>query len=209
MSAIYFAENLRKSYDDRLALNMPTFRLESGETVALTGPNGSGKSTLLRILAFLEQPTYGKLHFFPDPDHPRRHVTLLLQESFLLKENVFRNVTLGLILRGIRHSLIEAYNQAMRAAGFANPEAFAKRSPGQLSGGEKQRIALASRLILNPAALLLDEPTSNVDVASGKSIIAALAQFRANGGSIVCATHDELLLKAIHGREITLRVADA
>lgn len=204
MKLVYAATHLRKYYGGRLALNLPEFELGRGEAVVLTGANGSGKSTLLRLLAFLESPSSGELQFFGSQDAPRRQITLLLQEPYLFKDTVMRNVTLGLILRGQRNGLAKAYEAAMRKAGFQEPSLFAARRPNQLSGGEKQRVALASRLILEPLALLLDEPTSNVDAASGRAIIAALAAFRANGGSLVCATHDPSLVSSLHAREIAL-----
>ena len=120
------------------------------------GRNGSGKSTLLRMLAFLEKPSSGLLNYLGGPE-PRREVTLLLQNPYLLKCSVFDNVTLGLRLRGDRENLPARYAEAMRAAGFADPQAMASRYSSQLSGGERQRISLASRIILKPRVLLLDE----------------------------------------------------
>lgn len=204
MRFVYRAVNLRKYYDERLALDLPAFELARGEAVAVIGPNGSGKSTLLRILAFLEAPSSGTLLFYGNRAFPRRDVTLLLQEPFLLRESVFRNVTLGLLLRGITKNLEAAFNGAMLAAGFDEPDLFRDRRPSQLSGGEKQRVALASRLVLKPLALLLDEPTSSVDAASARAIVKTMAAYRGAGGSLVCATHDPALLAALDCRELAL-----
>lgn len=204
MSLLYEAKDLCKKYGDHTALFLPEFALARGAALAITGPNGSGKSTLLRLLAFLEKPTSGSLRFFGAGSFPRREVSLLLQEPWLARMTVFKNVTLGLRLRGARRDLRQKYEAAMHACGFNDPAAFARRGPGELSGGEKQRVALASRLILKPLALLLDEPTSSVDAASAESVINALAQFRASGGAIACATHDRDLIAALGAGELRL-----
>ncbi len=135
---------------------------------------------------------------------PRREVTLLLQEPYLLKESVFRNVTIGLMLRGQKGNLQNEYAAAMEMAGFEDPQAFAQRRPAALSGGEKQRVALASRLILKPAVLLLDEPTSFVDARSAGIIVAALKKLCHTGCAIVCATHDPALVEALGARCLRL-----
>lgn len=204
MSLLFEALNLRKDYGELTALFLPAFQLEYGGAIIVTGPNGSGKSTLLRLLAFLEQPTSGSLRFFGDSKFPRREVTLLLQEPWLLRSSVFANVTLGLRLRGQKGPFDQQFDIAMRQAGFSEPEKFARRRPPQLSGGEKQRIALAARLILKPQALLLDEPTSSVDVVSQKCIVNALKIFQKNGGAIVCSTHDQELLAALSAANLRL-----
>lgn len=204
MSTLFEAENLQKNYDAHTALFLPYFHMERGEVVALTGHNGCGKSTLLRLLAFLERPTSGVLQYTGNQKEPRKEITLLLQAPYLMKDSVFRNVTLGLYLRNRRHNLPSAYTEAMRAVGFKDPEILAGRAPHTLSGGERQRVALAARLILSPAVLLLDEPTSNVDADSAQAIIRAVEHSLKSGCSVVCATHDRSLLHALHAREINL-----
>lgn len=204
MSLLFDGRDLVKRYGKQTALALPEFRLEKNEMLLLTGPNGSGKSTLLRILAFLEKPTSGSLRYLGNEACPRREITLLLQEPYLLRESVFRNVTLGLVLRGKKDDLQGAYDGAMRMAGFDDPAAFAMRWPAALSGGEKQRVALASRLILKPAVLLLDEPTSFIDAKSAKIIINVLKKLRATGCGIVCATHDPALCEALDARRLEL-----
>ena len=128
MNTLFEAHDLQKVYASRIALNLPFFRMERGEVVALTGYNGCGKSTLLRLLAFLEKPSSGSLRYFGDISDPRREITLLLQSPYLVKESVFRNVTLGLRLRGRRDGLARAYADAMQAVGFTQPDILAARS---------------------------------------------------------------------------------
>lgn len=202
MSFAYEATSLCKYYGAHLALSVAAFRIDHGSAVVLTGPNGSGKSTLLRLLAFLEAPTTGELRY--SGSEPRRECTLLLQEPWLLHATVFNNVVLGLKLRGDRAGLSEKYTTAMRACGFADPGAFASRRPHTLSGGEKQRIALASRLVFEPKVLLLDEPTAYVDSKSSRSIMQTLCKIREQGITIVCATHDPDLVSALDATTIRL-----
>lgn len=207
MSPLYEAVNLRRYYESRLAFAISSFRLEKGASLVLTGPNGSGKSTFLRMLAFLETPSEGILRYFGGPD-PRRECTLVLQEPWLMRSPVFKNVVLGLKLRGRRENLREKFENAMLAVGFENPADFAQRKPFALSGGEKQRVALAARLILDPVALLLDEPTAYVDGKSADRIVAALKKAREAGVTIVCATHDRALVSSLDAEVMELRRPD-
>ena len=180
----------------------------------LTGPNGCGKSTLLRLLAFLERPAAGVLHFAGAAEG-RKEATLLLQDPYLLHMSVFNNVLLGLKFRNQRvgHApdqsadMRQIFENCMKAAGFDDPWKFADRGPRELSGGERQRVALAARLALRPKVLLLDEPTANVDAASARALAVAIQTCKANGITVVCATHDPALLRAIDAREIRLGTA--
>ena len=205
MSQIFEIRELRKEYGGLLALDLPELDVASGDLVSLVGRNGSGKSTLLRMLAFLEKPSSGLLNYFGGPE-PRREVTLLLQNPYLLKCSVFDNVTLGLRLRGDRENLPARYAEAMRAAGFADPQAMASRYSSQLSGGERQRISLASRIILKPRVLLLDEPTAHVDAASERMILDTVRTCLGQGTTVICATHDRQLFSDFPTvREVELR----
>ena len=216
--ALYEAHNLVQRYNGREALNVPHLAIEQGETVFLTGPNGCGKSTLLRLLAFLERPAAGVLHFSGAAEG-RKEATLLLQDPYLLHMSVFNNELLGLKFRNPRvgHAPVHAPDQStgmrqifescMKAAGFDDPWKFADRGPRELSGGERQRVALAARLALRPRVLLLDEPTANVDAASARALAVAIQTCKANGITVVCATHDPALLRAIDAHEIRLGTA--
>lgn len=208
---LYEAHNLVQRYSGREALNVSHLAIGQGETVFLTGPNGCGKSTLLRLLAFLERPAAGVLHYAGGAEG-RKEATLLLQDPYLLHMSVFNNVVLGLKFRGPSaghasdHVLVmrQTFECCMKAAGFDDPWNFADRGPRELSGGERQRVALASRLALRPKVLLLDEPTANVDAASARALAQAVKNSQADGITVVCATHDPALLRAIDAREIRL-----
>ena len=200
---LYEARNLVQRYNGREALNVQHLAIEEGEAVFLTGPNGCGKSTLLRLLAFLERPAAGELRYAGGAEG-RKEATLLLQDPYLLHMSVFNNVVLGLKLRHQGADLRQTFECCMQAAGFDDPWNFADRGPHELSGGERQRVALASRLALRPRVLLLDEPTANVDAASARAIALAVRNSTAEGMTVVCATHDPALLRAIDAREIKL-----
>lgn len=207
MSAnLYEARNLVQRYNGREALNIQYLAIEEGEAVFLTGPNGCGKSTLLRLLAFLERPAAGELRYAGGAEG-RKEATLLLQDPYLLHMSVFNNVALGLKFRNQTGELRQVFERCMQAAGFDDPWNFADRGPRELSGGERQRVALASRLALRPRVLLLDEPTANVDAASARAIALAVRNSTAEGMTVVCATHDPALLRAIDAREIRLGTA--
>ena len=207
MSAnLYEALNLVQRYNGREALNIQYLAIEEGEAVFLTGPNGCGKSTLLRLLAFLERPAAGELRYAGGAEG-RKEATLLLQDPYLLHMSVFNNVALGLKFRNQTGELRQVFERCMQAAGFDDPWNFADRGPRELSGGERQRVALASRLALRPRVLLLDEPTANVDAASARAIALAVRNSTAEGITVVCATHDPALLRALDAREIKLGAA--
>ena len=204
MNALYKIANLVRRYGERVALRLPELAISRGEVVALTGSNGSGKSTLLRTLAFLERPEEGEITFFGTPGVPPRHeASLLLQEPYLLKRSVFENVVFGLRVRGQRGRLEVLACEALAAVDFA-PEDMLRREWRELSGGEKQRVALAARLVLKPLALLLDEPTSNVDAKSALAIQKAAAKAADDGSAVIVASHDRLWLETLGAREFRL-----
>ena len=205
-ASLYEARNLVQRYNGREALNVPLLAIGQGETVFLTGPNGCGKSTLLRLLAFLERPAGGVLHYAGAAEG-RKEATLLLQDPYLLHMSVFSNVVLGLKFRNQKAELRQVFERCMQAAGFDEPWNFADRGPRELSGGERQRVALASRLALRPRVLLLDEPTANVDAASARALAQAVTTCKLEGITVVCATHDPALLRAVDAREIRLGAA--
>lgn len=205
MSVLYQCRDLTQRYGGRTVLRLPELSIARGEVLALTGPNGAGKSTLLRLLAFLESPASGELCFHGTPGRPpRQDVTLLLQEPYLFKASVLENVVYGLRVRGRRRDLRRAAEEAMLAVGFAPGQDMLRRSWKALSGGEKQRVALAARLILRPLVLLLDEPTSSVDASSAKAIETAVRAAALAGTTVVAASHDMAWLSSLDARRLDL-----
>ena len=162
---LYQLRDLQHRYGERTVLNLPALDIERGEILALVGPSGSGKSTLLRLLQFLETPSSGSITFDGTtfsgsaPLDVRRRVVTVFQHPALLDRSVFDNVGYGLRLRRMQH-VPETIMDALERVGLRD---YARVRAKTLSGGEAQRVALARSLVLNPAAVLLDEPTANLD----------------------------------------------
>jgi len=195
---LYRLSNLTFRYGtDGFALSIPEMDIEAGASIGLVGPNGGGKSTLLKLLAFLETPQKGTIFFqgkkvsgAGDPS-VMRSVTILLQEPYLLQATVFENVAYGLRIRGEKEGVREKVADVLERVGLPYGE-FGHRKWHQLSGGEAQRVALASRLILKPLALLLDEPTASVDPYSAYRIREAIVDvWKTFKTTLLVASHDE------------------
>lgn len=163
----YSIEEVSKVYGGRQVLQIDRLEIQRGEILALVGPSGAGKSTLLRLLNFLEPPSaglvrYGDWEYGPNGEAPlatRRQVTTVSQRPVLLNRPVQANVQFGLKLRGLRDST-QQVERALQQVGLAH---LARQQARTLSGGEAQRVALARAMVIQPAVLLLDEPTANLD----------------------------------------------
>ncbi|MBN1829941.1 MAG: ATP-binding cassette domain-containing protein [Deltaproteobacteria bacterium] len=203
--ALLRAEDVEFSYGDQFSLHVPEFIIPERSVIGFVGPNGSGKSTFLRVLAFLVKPHKGSIFFSDDAvsfdnDEITRHVTFLPQDPYLLKRSVFENVAYGLRVRHDHKNLGERVRGVLRQVGLS-PDLFAERQWHELSGGEAQRVALASRLILRPKLLILDEPTANVDRESALLIKDAIVLLRREyDTALVIASHDILWLSGVAER---------
>lgn len=192
---IYELENIEHGYGN-FRLNVPGLKIEKGASLGLAGPNGSGKSTLMRLLARLEEPMSGNLHYSPKG---RRHhsVTMLQQDAFLLKRKVYDNVVYGLKARGETTRLKERVEEALKTVNL-DPVKFMGRKWHQLSGGEAQRVALAARIILKPEVLLLDEPVANVDEESSRIISETIRTMRSrHNTTVIVSSHDLTWLSSV------------
>lgn len=193
---IYEIKNLTHSYGNGpQTLDIDYLRINEGSVTGIVGPNGSGKSTLLKILAFLEPYVSGSFSF-GGVDHAgdvvgvRKNITYLLQNPYLLKRSVFENIAYGLRLRGETENLNKRVHDSLERVGLS-PSKFENRPWYRLSGGEVQRVALASRLVLQPKVLMLDEPTANVDESSALLVKeAAVSAWKEWGTTVIVATHD-------------------
>ncbi|MBW1708786.1 MAG: ATP-binding cassette domain-containing protein [Deltaproteobacteria bacterium] len=206
---IYELSKLVHRYGEHVVLEIEQLSIRKGRIIGVAGPNGSGKSTLLKILAFLQAPSEGMVYFegqrvtFSDPP-PRREATLLLQDPYLLKRSVFENVAYGLKLRRDKNDLTRRVGQALTWVGL-DPKSFTHRSWNELSGGEAQRVALASRLILKPKVLLLDEPLASVDAASAELIMQASFRARRDwGATLVIVSHDLIWMHEVADEVLSL-----
>jgi putative ABC transport system ATP-binding protein len=189
-----------------------TFDVGTGEIVAVTGPSGSGKSTLLGLIAGLDQPTSGSVHVDDvdvtalDEDALARFrletIGYVFQSFHLIPTlTAAENVGVPLDLAGRRDALHDA-RRLLAEVGLADRT---HHYPTQLSGGEQQRVALARAVALDPRVLLADEPTGNLDSATGAEIIELLlAQRRERGATLLMVTHDPAVARHAD-REIALR----
>lgn len=193
---LYEADTLTKVFNKRQVLNIEHLALEKHKIYALTGPNGAGKTTFLHILAFLTQPTSGKLSFCnievkSDQQNllaVRRRVVLVDQYPILFTGSVRKNIEFGLKVRGVSRKLCE--KRVDEVLELVQMRDFLLADAHKLSGGESKRIAMARALAIKPEVLLCDEPTANVDVENQKIILNILQQINSEQKtSIIMSTH--------------------
>lgn len=182
------------------ALKGITLKIASGEFVAIMGPSGSGKSTLLQMLSFLDRPTAGKIAFenkemqtLSDADLAtfRNETIGFVFQSFNLlpRVSVYRNVELPLIY-SVSLPADKRREQIERAVAGVGLTEKLEIAAGKLSGGQKQRVAIARALVTNPSVIFADEPTGNLDSASGKQVMEILKDLHAQGKTVILVTHD-------------------
>jgi tungstate transport system ATP-binding protein len=186
---------MTKAYNGKKVLDISHLTIKKGRIYGMMGPNGAGKTTLLYILSLLLPPTSGKIYFEGvdtcevNQYSLRQEMTLILQNPLLFNTTVEGNIAYGLRVRGVEEE--EQKKRVKECLKLVGLDSFEKRRAKDLSGGEIQRVAIARALALNPMALLLDEPTANVDrgsVALLEKILKELNQrFKI---TVILATHD-------------------
>jgi putative ABC transport system ATP-binding protein len=196
------------------ALDNVDFSVARGEFVALMGPSGAGKSTCLNILGCLDRPTRGQ-YLFRGVDVAgisrerrallRRHFIGFVFQGFNLlnRTTALENVELPLIYRRVARKERHARAREMLAlVGLTGRE---RHTPGELSGGQQQRVAIARAMVTSPAVVLADEPTGNLDTATGEDIMRLLTRLNQDHGvTIVMVTHEATVAAFAH-REVHFR----
>ncbi|MCL5254524.1 MAG: ABC transporter ATP-binding protein [Gammaproteobacteria bacterium] len=215
----------RTSELETTALNHIDLQISQGDFVAIMGPSGCGKSTLLSILGMLDSPSSGA-YLFEGTDIAKYSEKQLAQlrktklgfvfQSFNLIDelSVFQNVELPLQYQGVptaeRKQRVEAILKRMQI------DHRADHLPLQLSGGQQQRVAVARALVINPALILADEPTGNLDSKNSEEVMQMLRQLNQEGTTVVMVTHSEhesryasRIVRMLDGQIITERAMDA
>lgn len=183
-----------------IALNDVTLTLHAGELTLLMGPSGSGKTTLLSILGCILTPTSGSITIAEETtaeknpeelaDIRRRHVGFVFQSYNLFPTlNALENVRLALDVRGVPYAeTVEKAETALREVGLSHR---LKSFPGNLSGGEQQRVAVARAIATAPSLILADEPTAALDSENGNAVMALLAEIaQEESRAVLAVTHD-------------------
>jgi cell division transport system ATP-binding protein len=196
-----------------VALSHVTFQVKKGEFVFLTGPSGSGKSTILRFLYMADKPTTGHVWVNGvdsntarprDISRLRRRIGIVFQDFRLLEDRTAaENIAFALEVTGARGDTIEA--RVMRVLTQVGLTAKSRAYPRELSGGEQQRVAIARALVNDPAILIADEPTGNLDERATRGVFQLLRDINAGGTVVVMATHDLDLVRQTAYRTIEMR----
>jgi cell division transport system ATP-binding protein len=212
MSVLRF-DNVTKQYPGgHVALADVSFEVQPGEMLFVTGHSGAGKSTLLRLIHLAERPSRGAVLFDERNLHKvrgrrvplhRREVGVVFQDHRLLHDRtVYENIALPLILRGLRRGEIgKRVRSVLERLGLAARE---RALPAQLSAGEQQRVGIARAIVAEPALLLADEPTGNLDPTLSAEIMALFAALPERGTSVLVASHDLNLVKRMKKRVLVL-----
>jgi putative ABC transport system ATP-binding protein len=215
--ALIHAEDLWRTYvmgaEEIHALRGVSFEIMKGEYVAVMGPSGSGKSTLMNIIGCLDTPSKGRyvLHgnVVSEMDDDQlaavrnREIGFVFQTFNLLpRATALHNVELPLVYAGVPKE--ERLEKARRALEMVDLGDRVNHRPNELSGGQRQRVAVARALVMGPAILLADEPTGNLDSATGEEIMRLFERLYTEGNTIILVTHERDIAEHAH-RTIHIR----
>jgi putative ABC transport system ATP-binding protein len=211
------AEDLWRTYvmgsEEIHALRGVSFTIDPGEYVAIMGPSGSGKSTLMNLIGCLDSPSRGnyvlrgKMVSQMGDDElaeiRNREIGFVFQTFNLLpRASALHNVELPMVYAGIPKE--ERLNRARSSLSLVDLADRVDHKPNELSGGQRQRVAIARALVMGPSILLADEPTGNLDSATGEEIMRLFEKLHADGNTIILVTHERDIAEHAH-RTINIR----
>jgi cell division transport system ATP-binding protein len=206
-------ENISRVYNSHaVALDNVTFAVEKGEFISLAGKSGAGKTTLLKLLIAEERPTKGKVLFNEQDVHKmpvrylpvlRRKIGMVFQDYKLLpNKTAYENVAYAMEVAGMSdHDIGHDVPQVLEIVGLGDR---AENFPSALSGGEKQRIAIARALVQRPEVIVADEPTGNLDPINTWEIIKLLIKINELGTTVILATHNKEIVDSLERRVVIL-----
>lgn len=205
-------ENVTKTYGNHYALNNVTLEIHKGEFISLVGQSGAGKSTLLSLVIGEEQPDSGRILIddidvgrirHSDIPFLRRKIGFVFQDIKLLpNRTAFENVAFAMEVAGESNIVIQ--KEVPHILEMVGLEDKKKAFPHEMSGGERQRVAIARSLVHKPVLLLADEPTGNLDSINAWDIIQLLLKINKGGTTVMLATHAKDLVNSIKKRVITI-----
>jgi len=192
-----------KTFGDKVALRDVNLEVKEGEALAILGHSGAGKTTLLKIISALDTDfrgvyTFKGIDVKRDPGRVRKCITMVFQHPVMFRGTVFENVAYGLKIRGYSKSYIqERVEEMLESLGILE---LKDRSARKLSGGEKQRVAVARALVLDLDVYVFDEPTSNLDIENIKVVEGAIRGLIKRGKTVIFTTHDFLQARRLSNR---------
>ena len=205
--------DVEKTYEQgNIALNGVTMQIEDGEFCFLVGPSGSGKSTIIKLITGELQPTSGTVHVNGyslerirkrEIPYLRRTIGVVFQDFRLIpNKTVYENVAFAMRVIGARPKEIkERVPYVLELVGLENKK---DRHPGEMSGGEQQRLAIARALVNNPSTIIADEPTGNLDPARSFEIMSLLQEINNLGTTVLVVTHEKDLVETFSKRVIAI-----
>ena len=212
MFMIQFTDVVKSYTEGNTALNGVTMQIEDGEFVFLVGPSGSGKSTIMKLITGELRPTSGSVHVNGynlerirkrEIPYMRRTLGVVFQDFRLISNmTVYDNVAFAMRVIGASEKEIkERVPYVLELVGL---ESKARRHPGEMSGGEQQRLAIARALVNNPSTIIADEPTGNLDPARSFEIMALLQEINNLGTTVLVVTHEKELVERFTKRVIAI-----